>query len=148
MRLPGYNTSYNKMKDETNREIKWVAIVATFFVLASLSSATAQRPIPALRSQLEDFSAEVFEGPTPFIRFVQTNVDDIGGFSFAQFLIFPKPGSATRPIKVHYGRSYLEARGYFDSQTGKPTIPVFGPYACAANPLQIHSSFPNRFHPL
>src|SRR5204862_6480085 len=107
------------MKDETNREIKWVAIVTTFFVLASLSSATAQRPLPAPRSQLQDFSAEVFEGPTPFIRFVHTNVDDISGFSFAQFLIFPKPGSATRPIKVHYGRSYLEARGYFDSQTGK-----------------------------
>src|SRR3954452_6286319 len=129
MRLP----SYNKMKDETNREIKWVAIVATFFVLASLSSATAQRPVPALRSQLEDFSAEVFEGPMPFIRFVQTNVHDIGGFSFAQFLIFPKPGSATRPIKVHYGRSYLEARGYFDSQTGKLIIPIFGLYAGRAN---------------
>ena len=136
------------MKDETNREIKWVAIVATFFVLASLSSATAQRPIPALRSQLEDFSAEVFEGPTPFIRFVQTNVDDIGGFSFAQFLIFPKPGSATRPIKVHYGRSYLEARGYFDSQTGKLTIPIFGLYAGRANRVTIDLRFTNRFHPI
>jgi len=148
MRLASYNTSYNKMKDETNREIKWVAIVATFFVLASLSSATAQRPIPALRSQLEDFSAEVFEGPTPFIRFVQTNVDDIGGFSFAQFLIFPKPGSATRPIKVHYGRSYLEARGYFDAQTGKLTIPIFGLYAGRANRVAINLRFTNRFHPI
>src|SRR5437762_12597423 len=129
MRLPGYNTSYNKMKDETNREIKWVAIVATFFVLASLSSATAQRPVPALRSQLEDFSAEVFEGPTPFIRFVQTNVDDIGGFSFAQFPIFPKPRSAPRPIQVHYGRAYLDARGYFGPPTGKLPLPILRLFA-------------------
>src|SRR5207248_10440095 len=136
------------MKDETNREIKWVAIVATFFVLASLSSATAQRPLPAPRSQLQGFSAEVFDGPTPFIRFVQTKVDDIGGFSFAQFLIFPKPGSATRPIKVHYGRSYLEARGYFDSQTGKLTIPIFGLYAGRPNRVTIDLRFTNRFHPI
>ena len=80
------------MKDEANRQIKRIAIVATFFIVASLTSATAQRPIPAPRPQPQDFSAEVFEGPTPFIRFVQTKVDDIGGFSFAQFLIFPKPG--------------------------------------------------------
>ena len=31
------------MKDEANREIKRIAILATFFVLASLGSATAQR---------------------------------------------------------------------------------------------------------
>ena len=136
------------MKDETNREIKWVAIVATFFVLASLSSATAQRPIPAPRSQPQDFSAEVFDGPTPFIRFVQTKVDDIAEFNFAQFLIFPKPGSATRPIKVRYARSYLEARGYFDSQTGKLTIPIFGLYAGRANRVTINLRFTNRFHPI
>ena len=93
------------MKNEANREIKRVAIVATAFILASLSSATAQRPIPALRPQPQNFSAEVFDGPTPFIRFVQTNVEDIAEFNFAQFLIFPKPGSATRPIKVRYARS-------------------------------------------
>src|SRR5204862_2005866 len=95
------------MKDETNREIKWVAIVATFFVLASLSSATAQRPLSAPRSQLQDFSAEVFDGPTPFIRFVQTKVDDIGGVRFAEVLIFPKPGAAPRPSQGHYRRIYL-----------------------------------------
>src|SRR2546421_2813276 len=107
MRLP----SYNKMKDETNREIKWVAIVATFFVLASLSSATAQRPIPALRSQLEDFSAEVFEGPTPFIRFVQTNVDDIGGVSFCPILFFPPTRAGPPPPPNDFWRGRFVSRG-------------------------------------
>ena len=134
------------MKNEANREIKRVAIVATFFILASLCSATAQRPIAVPRPQ--NFSAEVFNGPTPFIRFVQTNVDDVGGFSFAQFLIFPKTGSATRPIKVRYGRSYLEARGYFDSQTGKLTISIFGLYAGRANRVTINLRFTSRFHPI
>jgi hypothetical protein len=61
---------------------------------------------------------QVSDGPTPFIRFVRTSVSDVAGFGFAQFLILPKTGSATRPIRVRYARSYLEARGYFDPQTG------------------------------
>ena len=134
------------MKDEANREIKRVAIVATFFILASLSSATAQRPIPV--PQPQSICAEVFEGPTPFIHFVHTKVDDMAGFNFAQFLIFPKTGSATRPIKVRYARSYLEARGYFDSQTGKLTIPIFGLYAGRANRVAVNLGFSSRFHPI
>jgi hypothetical protein len=35
---------------------------------------------------------QVSEGPTPFIRFVNTSVSDVAGFKFAQFLIFPKRG--------------------------------------------------------
>jgi len=93
------------MKDEANRNIKRIAMLATFFVLASLSSATAQRGIPAPRPQLHDFSARVFNGPTPFIRFVQINIDDPGGFDFAQFVISPKTGSTTRPMSVRYARS-------------------------------------------
>jgi hypothetical protein len=63
-------------------------------------------------------NVKVLEGPTPFIRFVHTSVTDVAGFEFAQFLILPKTGSATRPIRVRYARSYLEARCYFDPQTG------------------------------
>jgi hypothetical protein len=66
---------------------------------------------------------EVSEGPTPFIRFVNTSISNVPGFEFAQFLIMPKTGSATRPIKARYGRSYLEARGYFDPQSGKLNDP-------------------------
>jgi hypothetical protein len=89
---------------------------------------------------------EVFEGPTPFIRFVHTRVSDVAGFESAQFQIWPKTRSATRPIKVRYARSYLEARGYFDSQTGKVTIPVFGLYAGRPNRVIIRLGFSGRFH--
>ncbi len=136
------------MKDRENREIKRVGIAATFFVLASLSSATAQELTPVPRPQLQDLPAEVFDGPTPFIRFVHTDINDIAGFDFAQFVIFPKTGSATRPIKVQYARSYLEARGYFDSRSGKLVIPIFGLYAGRANRVTINLGFSSRFHPV
>jgi arylsulfate sulfotransferase len=80
---------------------------------------------------------EVSEGPTPFISFAHTSVSDVARFEFAQFLIWPKTGSATRPIKVRYARSYLEARGYFDPTNGKVTIPVFGLYAGRPNRVMI-----------
>ena len=89
---------------------------------------------------------EVSDGPTPFIRFVQTRVSDVASFRFAQFWIQPKTGSATRPIKVRYARAYLEARGYFDPQNGNLTIPVFGLYAGRPNRVIITLGFSGRFH--
>src|SRR6266511_2875731 len=90
-------------------------------------------------------NVKVLEGPTPFIRFVHTSVSDVAGFEFAQFLILPKTGSATRPIRVRYARSYLEARGYFDPQNGELTIPVFGLYAGRLNRVIINLGFNARF---
>ena len=91
---------------------------------------------------------DVSEGPTPFIRFVHTRVDDVPGFEFAEFWIFPKSGSATRPIKARYARSYLEARGYFYPESGKLTIPIFGLYAGRPNHVLINLAFGGRFHPI
>ena len=89
---------------------------------------------------------QVSDGPTPFIRFAHTDVSDVARFEFAQFLILPKTGSATRPIRVRYARSYLETRGYFDPQNGKLTIPVFGLYAGRLNRVIINLGFSGRFH--
>jgi Arylsulfotransferase Ig-like domain len=83
-------------------------------------------------------------GPTPFISFVHTSVSDVAAFQFAQFQIQPKVGSATRPIKVRYARSYLEARGYFDPNS-EVAIPVFGLYAGRANRVVITLGFSSRF---
>ena len=87
---------------------------------------------------------EVLDGPTPFISFLHTRVNDVASFQFAQFQIRPKTGSATRPIQVRYARSYLEARGYFDSKNGEVTIPVFGLYAGRANRVVIILGFSDR----
>ena len=88
---------------------------------------------------------QVSDGPTPFIRFVHTRVGNVASFNFAQFQIQPKTGSATRPIKVRYARSYLEARGYFDSNNGNVTIPVFGLYAGRPNSVIINLGFGSGF---
>ncbi len=86
-------------------------------------------------------NVKLSEGPTPFISFVQTEVSDIANFRFAQFQIQPKKGSVTRPIKARYARAYLEARGYFNPQTGNLTIPVFGLYAGRPNRVTINLGF-------
>lgn len=104
--------------------------------------------ITAEAGQIVVGNLDVSDGPTPFIRFVHTRVDDVAGFKFAQFWIFPKSGSATRPIKARYARSYLEARGYFDSQSGKLTLPIFGLYAGRPNRVRINLAFGGRFHPI
>lgn len=91
---------------------------------------------------------QVSDGPTPFIRFANTTVTDVANFKAARFYIWPKPGSATRPIKVRYARSYLEARGYFDPQNGKLTVPIFGLYSGRSNRVTINLDFNNRFHRL
>jgi len=83
----------------------------------------------------------VSEGPTPFVSFVNASVSDVAAFRFAQFQIQPKKGSATRPIKARYARAYLEARGYFNPQTGNLTIPVFGLYAGRENQVTINLGF-------
>jgi arylsulfate sulfotransferase len=88
---------------------------------------------------------EVAEGPTPFISFVHTQVSDVKSFRSAQFQIQPKNDSATRPIKARYERSYLEARGYFDAQTGELTIPIFGLYAGRSNLVIINLGFTVAF---
>ena len=89
---------------------------------------------------------QVSEGPTPFISFAHTIVTDVAGFTSAQFQIWPKTGSATRPVRARYSRSYLEARGYFNSQNGDLTVPVFGLYAGRPNRVSITMSFNNRGH--
>ncbi|PWT78540.1 MAG: hypothetical protein C5B58_15125 [Acidobacteria bacterium] len=91
-------------------------------------------------------NVEVFEGPTPFIRFVHTSISNVAGFQSAQFLIMPKTGSVTHPINVRYARSYLEARGYFDPQSGRVTIPVFGLYAGRPNRVVIKLGFNRPVH--
>jgi arylsulfate sulfotransferase len=107
-------------------------------------------PVTALLCTLsvavEAGQIQVFDGPTPFIRFVRTRVGNVASFTFAQFQIQPKAGSATRPIQVRYARSYLEARGYFDSNNGNVTVPVFGLYAGRPNGVIIDLGFSGGSH--
>jgi hypothetical protein len=85
------------------------------------------------------------QGPTPFISFVHLRLSNPARFEFAQFMIWPKTQSATRPIKARYSRSYLEARGYLDLKHSAVTIPVFGLYAGRLNSVVIDLEYSGRF---
>jgi len=119
-------------------------------MLAPLGKGTVQRPTPTPRPQPQNLHVEVFEGPTPFIRFlhVRDRRDrDFSNFRFAEFRIQPKKGSATQPINVRYTSQYLGARGYFDPGNRELIIPVFGLYAGRANAVMITLGFADRFRP-
>jgi arylsulfate sulfotransferase len=130
-----------------HREINRIHVIASVLILASFTSAIAQRARPTPRERPENFAVEVLPGPTPFIRFVRVRLSDIISFNFAQFRIRPKTGSATKPVDVHYGRLYLESRGYVDGH-GEVTIPVFGLYAGRSNDVTITLGSTDRFHPI
>src|SRR5689334_19370255 len=85
-------------------------------------------------------------GPTPFISFVHLRLSDPTRFEFAQFMIWPKTQSATRPVNVRYSRSYLEARGYLDLKHSAITVPIFGLYAGRLNSVVIDLNYGGRFN--
>jgi len=80
-------------------------------------------------------------GPTPFLAVLELAVDDPGALRSVEVVIEPKPGSAARPIGARYTRSYLEARGYLDPQTGSLALPVFGLYAGFDNSVALKATF-------
>jgi hypothetical protein len=127
--------------------MKGTNVIASVLILASFTSAIAQRPRPTPRPPPENFAVDVLPGPTPFIRLVRVRLSDISSFTFAQFRIQPKPGSATRPVDVHYARSYLESRGYIGINS-EVTIPVFGLYAGRPNNVLITLGSTDRLHPI
>ena len=69
------------------------------------------------------------QGPSPFISKINATISNVATLDHIDFKIYPKPGSATRPVFARYSSAYLQGRGYLNLSTGKVTIPVFGLYA-------------------
>lgn len=80
-------------------------------------------------------------GLTPFIARIQATVTPANTLSNIQFAIIPKTGSVTRPISATYTSSYLQSRGYLNSQTGVMSVPVFGLYANYSNTVRLTAVF-------
>ena len=88
---------------------------------------------------------EVFEGPTPFISFVHTRVNDVASFSspnsrFGQKRVRPHGRSRSAMRDLIWKRGVISI-----PQNGKLTIPVFGLYAGRANRVTIILGFSGRF---
>jgi arylsulfate sulfotransferase len=78
---------------------------------------------------------------TPFINYLDLTISNTSVLRNIQFTIEPKPGSVTRPLSATYSASYLESRGYLNSQTGQITLPIFGLYAGYSNDVLLNYSF-------
>jgi arylsulfate sulfotransferase len=76
-------------------------------------------------------------GATPFISMLSLSISDLSALQSITFTVAPRPGSVTRPVSATYYAGYLVARGYFDTQTGLITVPVFGLYANYANNVAL-----------
>jgi arylsulfate sulfotransferase len=79
------------------------------------------------------------QGVTPFISLVRLSGQRLSELSSASYVIEPKPGTASRPVRVSYSRAALTIRNYLEFD--RLTLPVFGLYANYANPVSINLQF-------
>ena len=80
-------------------------------------------------------------GVTPFIGFVSFTGSSLASLAAAEFVITPKPGSASKPVDVTYSVDALRQRGHLKPDGSQLTVPVFGLYAGYANRLVLTLQF-------
>src|SRR5204863_2389356 len=69
------------------------------------------------------------------------NVDAITAVTF---IVAPKPGSVSRPVKATYSAAYLAGAGYGTVAPGAYRLPVFGLYASHANSVAVQVQFADQ----
>lgn len=107
-----------------------------------LPVATLDSPAPVLKTsaQTSDIQWEGSEqGITPFIAFVRLAGERLADVRAVSYVLEPKPGSVSKPVRVKYTREALERRGRFAD--GALVLPVFGLYAGHANAVSIELTF-------
>ncbi|MCG3149645.1 MAG: Arylsulfate sulfotransferase AssT [Verrucomicrobiae bacterium] len=107
-----------------------IGLIAT--VLTFTFSATTNAAAPAVVT-INGQSA----GPTPFISQLDLTVSQASALAGIEFMVEPKPGSATRPVSASYSTAYLQSRGFFDTTNGQINLPVFGLYADYSNTVVL-----------
>lgn len=112
------------------------------FVIASLAFALLSSKAQA--TQADETTITITgqaAGPTPFINKLSLNCSDPSNLTGIRFTITPRTGSVTRPLSAMYSKAYLAGRGYFDSQSGQITVPVFGLYGGYNNTVTLSYRF-------
>lgn len=103
---------------------------------AATFTATARQTV----AQTSDAAvAELQQGITPFIHFVQLSGASLARLTATRFTIAAKPGSASRPVEATYTIAALQRRGYVGP--GTVTLPVFGLYAGTVNDVSVQLQF-------
>ncbi|MBA3962062.1 MAG: aryl-sulfate sulfotransferase [Chthoniobacterales bacterium] len=112
---------------------KLLIILSVTFSLVLAGESVAIRPGVSLD--------QTAPGPTPFISFVTLRISDPVNLSTISFSIRPKQGSKTRPISATYSSAYLQNAGYFQPNSSKLTLPVFGLYQGRQNTVTVTITF-------
>jgi arylsulfate sulfotransferase len=93
------------------------------------------------RAQTSDIQWSADEaGVTPFIAFVTLTGASVADVTTVGYVVDPKPGSVSKPVKVTYSREALENQDRFPSD-GVLRLPVIGLYAGHENAVSIMLSF-------
>ena len=79
------------------------------------------------------------QGVTPFISVVRLTGQRLSELSSVSYVIEPKPGSASRPVRVSYSQAALRNRNYLEPNLLR--LPVFGLYANYSNEVAITLQF-------
>jgi arylsulfate sulfotransferase len=133
----------------SRKSLKWTtlaALLALFSISPGGASRLQRRSMRSRPPVKFDAPASIIlvsqnPGPTPFIAEFHLLASDPSAVKSISFTISPKPGSVTRPISATFTPDYLQSRGYFDSQTGDITLPVFGLYAGHTNTVTVTCCF-------
>lgn len=110
-----------------------VTALAAFVLSRSASATQAGQTTITLTGQAA--------GPTPFISKLSLTSSNAAVLKAITLTVAPRPGTHARPISATYSKTYLNSRGYFNSETGRITVPVFGLYAGYTNTVALTYRF-------
>jgi hypothetical protein len=79
-------------------------------------------------------------GITPFIAFARLTGQSLSGIRSITYIIEPRTGSVSKPVRVSYSRAALEGRGRFESAQ-LLRLPLFGLYAGHTNAVTLEVEF-------
>jgi hypothetical protein len=100
----------------------------------------ASSPEVSADAELSDIHWQASEaGITPFISFVRLTGERLAKIQSVSFVIQPKPGTVSKPVRVTYSRAALESRGRL--LPGELRLPVFGLYAGYDNAVSLMLTF-------
>ena len=128
--------------------LRVISMRTCFFLLSlvlltscgSEESAPPAAPLPTIASTSDIRIASSEAGITPFIAIVHLEGVRVPAIRTASYVIEPKPGSVSRPVRVAFTMKSLKSRGKMVS-TSELLLPVFGLYAGSSNPVSIELGF-------
>lgn len=78
---------------------------------------------------------------SPFLATVELRGTNLNAITSVTFIVAPKAGSVSRPVKSTFSAGWLAANGYGATTPGAYRIPVFGLYSGRTNGVAVQARF-------